>query len=150
MSKLDITLPALSEHQMQAQCVQWFSWKYPRYHQLLFAIPNGGHRNKAAAGKAKAEGVKPGVAYMFLSVPKLALSSSLSMMVNTGGHVTRMPVTVIHGLYIEMKTKNGRQSPEQIQFQQAVEALGYQYEICRSLEYFQKTINEYLGTTPLA
>ena len=29
--------------------------------KFLFAVPNGGHRSKASAGKAKAEGVKVGV-----------------------------------------------------------------------------------------
>lgn len=48
------------------------------------------------------------------------------------------------GLYIEIKTPKGRQSPEQIVFQDKVQFLCYQYTICRSLAEFQTTIQNYL------
>ena len=59
----------------------------------LYAIPNGGERNKAVAAKLKAEGVKPGT-------PD-----------------THLPVACgkYHSLYIEMKKPGGRVSPEQQQ-----------------------------------
>lgn len=128
-SPLDIRLPAPSEHTIQAQCVRWFALQYPTLNQLLFAIPNGGHRSKAAAGKAKAEGAKRGVADLFLSIP------------NVGDKAAFWKC----GIYIEIKTPRGRQSPEQIQFQRTVENLGYRYAICRSLEEFQTTIQQYLA-----
>ena len=133
-SPLDIRLPAPSEHTIQKQCVRWFALQYPTLNQLLFAIPNGGHRSKAAAGKAKVEGVKPGVPDLFLSVPH--------------ERTTRLGLVTTCGLYIEMKTPKGRQSPDQTGFQYQVEALGYRYTICRSLEEFQTTVTEYLSLPP--
>ena len=142
-SPLDIRLPPLTEHQLQSQCVRWFALQYPNLNQLLFAIPNGGHRSKAAAGKAKAEGAKRGVADLFLSVPKHPFAIQI-LCTEKGQHIH--PCSGAGGLYIEMKTLRGRQSPDQARFQQKVEAFGYQYTICRSLFDFQQTINTYLNT----
>jgi len=46
---------------------------YPEL-ELLFAIPNGGSRHKAEAGKLKAMGVKAGVSDIFLPVTKSGCS----------------------------------------------------------------------------
>ncbi len=60
-------MAALSEHAIQAA---YFDWA--RLHHTAcraFAIPNGGKRGKATAGKLKAEGVRAGVLDVFLPVP---------------------------------------------------------------------------------
>lgn len=106
------------EHRLQSACVKWFRYQYPQYSRLLFAIPNGGARNAATGRKLKEEGVVAGVADLFLSVPG-----------NDGSH----------GLYIEMKTLEGRQSDVQKQFQYDVEKQGYKYIVCRSVEEFVET-----------
>jgi len=51
-----------SEHYEQVCFVSWWRRTQP---DLLFAIPNGGWRGKAAAGKLRAEGVLPGVWDLF-------------------------------------------------------------------------------------
>lgn len=125
-----------SEHTIQAQCVAWFAFKYPQLRGLLFAIPNGGQRGKAQAGKLRAEGVQRGVADLFLSVPALpsnAISNSIWA----------------HGLYIEMKSATGRQTYDQSKFQKQVEKRGYLYRICRTLEEFQAEINQYISKSPV-
>ena len=43
-------------------------------------------------------------------------------------------------LFVEFKAEKGVQTPKQKDFQQAVEALGFEYHICRSVEEFQKII----------
>jgi hypothetical protein len=59
---------------------------------MLFAIPNGGARHKAIAGKLRAEGVRAGVPDICLPVPR-------------GEY---------HGLFIELKRpKGGHVSEEQ-------------------------------------
>ena len=52
-----------------------------------------------------------------------------------------------HGLYIEVKTPIGKQSPTQRKWQQLVEAQGYRYVIVRSLDEFVTTINNYIYGT---
>jgi hypothetical protein len=74
-----------SEHYEQAVLVAWFRIKYP--HVLIFAIPNGGARSPATAGRLKAEGVSSGVPDLFIPA---------------------------WGLWVEMKrTKGGSLSAEQ-------------------------------------
>lgn len=110
------------EHNLQCACVRWFALQYPQYRGLLFAVPNGGARSKATAGKLKAEGVVAGVADLLLLVPNWQS----------------------HGLAIEMKTDKGRQSELQQWWQSAVTAQGYQYSVCRSLDQFIETVEAYL------
>lgn len=50
-----------SEDKLQAQCFQWAWNNYPGTRRLLFAVPNGGHRDIREAMKFKATGVVAGV-----------------------------------------------------------------------------------------
>ena len=47
------------ESQLQAECVKWFKYQFPRY--VIFAIPNGGLRNIKTASRLKKEGALAGV-----------------------------------------------------------------------------------------
>lgn len=114
--------PDDEEHRIQVACVNRFRIEYPAYNGLLNAVPNGGWRNKAVAAKLKAEGVVAGVADLELNIAR-------------GGY---------HGLKIEMKTEKGKQSPAQKDWQRLIEAQGYRYVICRSLEDFITAIDDYL------
>lgn len=120
------------EHNIQAACVRWFAYQYPQYKGLLFAIPNGSYRTKATAGKLKAEGVVAGVADLILLVPQWFTTWR------------REQGCLCAGLCIEMKTAKGRQSPEQKEWQARVEKMGYEYAVCRSLDEFINTIENYL------
>jgi hypothetical protein len=51
----------MNELQLQAQCYQWAHNTYPQLRKLLFAVPNGGKRNKREAMNLKASGVVPGI-----------------------------------------------------------------------------------------
>lgn len=98
--------------------------QYRALAKLLFAVPNGGGRSKVEAAIMQGEGVTPGV-------------SDLILLVARGGY---------NGLCIEMKTeaKSSKQSEDQEAWQKLVEAQGYKYVVCRSLEQFRSVINEYL------
>lgn len=110
------------EDRLQAACVTWFRCQYRKLEKLLFAVPNGGSRNKVEAKKLKATGVTPGVSDLILLIP------------NRG----------YHSLVIEMKTPTGHQSPGQKAWQKEVEAAGSKYVLCRSVDEFIETINWYL------
>lgn len=110
------------EHSIQANCVRWFRLQYRHYSKMLFAIPNGGFRGKATAGKLKSEGVVAGVADLCLAVPRGWYGA----------------------LYIEMKQKGGYQQPNQKEWQKECEKAGNKYVVCKSIEEFIKAVNDYM------
>lgn len=114
--------PADEEHQLQVACVQWFNLQHPQCRHNLFAVPNGGRRDKVTGAKLKAEGVKAGVADLILLKPN----------------------NRYHALLIEMKTRQGRQSQSQRDWQRDITRDGYKYVVCRSLQEFIETVNDYL------
>jgi hypothetical protein len=87
----------------------------------FFAIPNGGLRNIKVAAKLKQEGVKAGVADLFV-----ALSNGK-----------------YHGLFIEVKVGKNKQQPNQKVFEQKVLENGYQYKLVRSIDDMIAVIREY-------
>lgn len=110
------------ESNIQRNCVEWFNLQYPQWRGLLFAVPNGGARNKIEAAIMKGEGVVAGVADLQLALPRKG----------------------VHALFIEMKTPKGHQSPSQKEWQTLVEAQGYRYEVVRSFDQFRELIEEYV------
>lgn len=95
-----------SEHQIQSA---YFDWA--RMHPVArraYAIPNGGHRHIAVAGKLKAEGVRKGVLDVFIPVA-------------AGG---------AHGLYIEFKAGRNNLTPEQAEEAAALVRDGYAVAVC--------------------
>lgn len=114
--------PRHIEGSIQTACVTWFRSTYKSY--LCFACPNGGSRNPIEAINMKKSGVLPGV-------------SDLIIVANQ------------RVLFVEMKTKTGRQSENQKLFQSNVERLGFEYKICRSFISFQTTVEKWLNSKSL-
>ena len=114
--------PSDEEHKIQTTCVKWFNITHHKLKGLLFAVPNGGRRDKVTAAKLKAEGVVAGVADLILLVPNK-------------NHAA---------LLIEMKTKTGKQSPSQKNWQKGLNPI-YKYVLCRSLEDFMREVNNYIN-----
>jgi hypothetical protein len=123
------------EHNIQAACVRWFGYAHPELRGLLFAVPNGGARSKATAGRLKAEGVVAGVSDLILLVPRCRAKITEN---------NAASIEIKHALCIEMKTAKGRQSAEQKEWQKKVEGHGYKYAVCRSLDEFIDTVEAYL------
>ena len=88
----------------------------------MFAVPNGGYRAKATARRLKLTGVRAGVPDIVLPVAR-------------GGH---------HGLFIEMKTADGRLSPDQKRFIAFLQAQGYATAVCHGNQQATDTIERYL------
>jgi hypothetical protein len=107
------------ESKLQRQCVQWFRLQFPQL--VLFAIPNGGRRGKVEAAIMKGEGVLAGVADLFLMLPTMAHN----------------------GLFIEMKTHDGKQSDSQRKFERKARENSYEYKICRTFEDFRDVVLTY-------
>lgn len=116
------------ENYLQNQCYIWFQNTYGLKHHnprlLFYSVANelagatGVPRNVISRiySKFKLTGFKKGVADVHLCFP--------------GGKL----------VYIEFKTATGRQSAEQKEFQQQVEALGFKYYIVRSLDEFKEIV----------
>lgn len=110
------------EHDLQKRCVSWFKYQYPHLFRLFFSVPNGGSRNKAEAGRLKAEGMNPGVADLILLVPNY----------------------YYHSLNIEMKA-GSKQSEDQKIYEAFCQKAGNQYVVCKSFEQFKSIIEDYLS-----
>ncbi len=100
----------------------------------LFAIPNGGARNAITAGRMKAEGVKKGVADIFL--PVLKVRTEL---------ISPNDFQYHSGLWIEMKVGKNKLSPEQDGFCDFVLRQGYRFALAYSWIYAAKFIETYLS-----
>jgi hypothetical protein len=103
------------EHQEQARFIAGIRHlahidkRYAEAVDRTYAIPNGGGRSKAQAGKLKAEGVRKGVCDLFISLPR----------------------GTFHGCYIEMKSETGTPTKEQKQWIADSLRLGYYARVCK-------------------
>lgn len=114
------------EHCHQVALFDWAqlmisSGRYPQL-EWMYAIPNGGMRSKAVAGKLKAEGVKSGVFDIFLPVARHGY----------------------HGMYIEMKYGKNKLSDKQRDFKLFAELQGYFCVVCWDWEEAAHKIENYL------
>lgn len=118
----DLMKSKISEHAHQATLVSWFDRVYPKYKGRFFAIPNGEFRHKSTAIKLKIEGVRKGVPDLFLPVPN-------------GKY---------NGLFIELKSEQGRASKEQIEWITFLESQGYSANICHGWDFAASVIKNYM------
>lgn len=103
------------EQILQMNCVTWFNWQYPKLRGLLFMNHNT-PRNAIDGVKLKAMGLVAGVADMTFLYDSKAY-------------------------FIELKTKTGKQSPKQIEWQKTVSMQRFSYTVVRSLDEFKDLIN---------
>ena len=112
------------EAQEQSILIHWCKMQeniYPAL-KLIYAIPNGGYRNKIEAKNLKLQGVKAGVPDLFLS----------------------FPVDMYHGLYIEMKYGKNKPTEHQEEWIKRLEAVGYKCVVCYSATEGIEAIKKYL------
>lgn len=108
----------------QTYLFRWALMNQSRYPELrlLLHVPNGGLRSKSEAKRFKGAGVKAGVPDVFLPIAS----------------------NMYHGLFIEMKSSNGRVSKEQEYWLSELAKEGYQTAVCRSWVDAAKVIIAYL------
>ena len=113
------------EHQIAVVFVAWWAYNHNRFginEKLLFAVPNGSHRNIGVAKKLKAEGVRRGVSDYFLCVPRNGK----------------------HGLFLELKAEKGRLSKEQGEFIDLANSQGYAWAIPYGTDQAIKAVEDYI------
>lgn len=107
------------ESVLQQNCVKWFRLQYPKI--IIFAIPNGGKRNVIEASKMKREGVLAGMPDLMILKPNKQK----------------------YGLFMETKSKKGKQSKEQIEVMEYCICNNYQYNEYRTFEDFVQIVTNY-------
>lgn len=114
----------MTESKLQQEIVNFynneFCLKFHKPRGILFSIPNGGTRNKLEAMTMKATGLLAGASDLIVILPNSKL------------------------LFIEVKIDKGLQSEKQIDFENRVEKLGYDYFIVRSLDEFKNIVYDNL------
>ena len=120
----------MSEHEEQVAVFEWADLSTGQYPELktLYAIPNGGKRHKAVAGKLKAEGTKPGVPDIHLPVAR-------------GGY---------HSLYIEMKFGKYTPTVHQANWLGYLKKKGHAVAVCWDFYATQDVLEWYLEQPPTA
>ncbi len=114
------------ESQEQVAFFKWCLRHHEEYKGLekIFAIPNGGIRDKRMGARMKAEGLRAGVPDMLLPVAR-------------GG---------FHSLYIELKKrKGGKVSDVQKTWVAALKAEGHRVEICKGFAEARAVVIDYYG-----
>ena len=106
-----------NEDRIQQECYNYFWNNYPKLRKLLFAVPNGGHRNAIEAVKFKATGVVPGVSDMIL-------------LYNNTPYC------------FELKTETGTQSKTQKEWELIIEEQEIYYKLIRSKEQFANELSK--------
>ena len=107
-----------TEHEEQRELVAWFRRQYEGVR--IFAIPNGGARSMATAGRLKVEGVSAGVPDLFIPAWRL---------------------------WVEMKrTKGGSVSAEQRDWIAYLEGCGYTCMVAKGADQAKEKI---LGFVPI-
>jgi len=118
-------LKVLTEDQEQITLMSWarrVKFGNGRLSDYLIHIPNGGSRNIIEAAKFKKMGVKAGVPDLQLLVPN----------------------GLIHGLWIELKSKTGKLQPSQRLMMQRLEEQGYLCKVCFGADEAINEIKKYL------
>lgn len=107
----------MSEDILQAKIYKWYHNTYctknnnPRH--CIFSVPNGGLRSPREAVKLKATGLVAGVSDLIVLQPNRII-------------------------FVEVKFGKGRQQANQVDFENKVKALGFEYYLVRSLEEFKQ------------
>lgn len=112
-----------SEHDLQVAVFEWAANSGIPELDMMYAVPNGGHRHKAVAVRMKAEGVKPGYPDINLDVMR-------------GGY---------GGLRIELKVGRNKPSQAQLEWLARLGKHGYKTALCYDLEQAQTVIVDYLN-----
>lgn len=115
----------ITEAQHQRALVQWWAWackKYGLEPRHLMHIPNEGKRSAVLGNLMRAEGLRRGVPDLFLAVP-------------CGRQA---------GLWIEMKSKTGKPTIDQLEYLHLLEKRGYAASLCYGWEQAKEAVETYL------
>lgn len=116
----------MSEAQEQCKLIKWadkcVQMKIHPELSTLYAVPNGGRRDKAEAAHLKRQGVRAGVPDLFLPVSR-------------GSY---------HGLFIELKYGKNKPTEKQTEWLKSLNEQGYAVAVCYGCDEASEKILKYL------
>lgn len=110
------------EENIQRALFAWLRIKHGDVADQFIHVPNGGYRSKATAGRLKAAGVRRGVPDILGFVPRHNFV----------------------GIAIELKATGGRLTPQQAEWLDHLNSIGWLATVCVGLDKAQETIASYL------
>jgi hypothetical protein len=110
----------MNENKLQAKCFQWFWNNFPGLRRTLWAVPNGGKRDKREAMTLKATGVISGV-------------HDLHFIYNNRFYT------------FELKVGNNKFSENQLKYMEAIENQGAMSFEIRNFDQFREIITKIIG-----
>lgn len=115
------------EYKTCCALIEWWDYAYRSYgvsdKEALFHIPNqGAHGSPITGMHLKRMGVRKGMNDYMLCVPRNGFN----------------------GLFLEIKAKSGKTSPEQLKIHAMHKGNGYAVEVAKSFDEAQKVIHNYL------
>lgn len=126
-----------TEQQEQIAALNWLRLTYPDVYEMTFSIPNEGKTSIYAGLMLKKSGMRAGF-------PDLGILWPMKWTVFhvDGDHEEDRQS---HGLFIEMKTMRGKMRPNQQEWQDKLNAKGYEAHTCYSCDEFIMTVTGYLS-----
>ena len=116
----------MSEAQEQCKLIKWadkcVQMEIHPELSMLYAVPNGGRRDKAEAAHLKRQGVRAGVPDLFLPVSR-------------GSY---------HGLFIELKYGKNKPTEKQTEWLKSLNEQGYAVAVCYGCDEASEKILKYL------
>ena len=112
----------LTEYEIQKAIISWVRRHPDDRLKLLYACPNESRRSPSHFAKRRAEGMLAGVPDLHLPCPSQGYP----------------------GLFIEVKTPEGKLSKEQREYKERCDKVGYPYVIVRSVNQGIRTLETYL------
>jgi hypothetical protein len=109
----------MTEAQLQAKCIQYAWNNYPQSRGLIYANYNN-PKNAGHGAHLKAIGLVKGVA-------------DITILWNGQAH------------FVELKAEDGRQSKAQKEWQDKVNAAGFNYHLIRTFETWEKLLKMIMG-----
>lgn len=111
----------ISEETIQKTLVEYITLKGIR--KYVLSIPNEGANNAKFGRKLKEMGLRKGASDLFIAIPRRGFG----------------------GFFLELKSKNGKLRPEQIEFFKDMESQNYFTSVTYSLDEAIEIIEWYLG-----
>jgi len=129
-----------NENQIAEAFIDYITKIHPQELKRFIKIDNEGRRSWAAGKQKKKQGLRKGASDYFFAKPKM--ETIIIPCIFDGETTCEEPM--FYGLWLELKTKKGKESKEQKEFGEQVRADGYEYKCVYGLDEAIEAFEEYI------